>query len=230
MRRSTPPPTARHSPRPRTTPPVAGRWGEAPSVPGVPFTNPSGGHRSCNLVPSRITPTRSARGLFVRHHRHAQQRLRLNGAVPRDAADDNYNAFDPLPPRLTPARSATPTSTTPPAPSCCRSSGCGGSSRPSTSTAPAGCRRGTRERRTTAPITSAASSSPATSARPGPRASSMSRRRSRPSPTRKPSRVPISHGAITPGPYNPNANPPTGYYSLEPRGADDPGDVNYIPT
>src|SRR5262249_3286898 len=27
----------------RTMPPVAGRWGEAPSIPGVPFNNPTGG-------------------------------------------------------------------------------------------------------------------------------------------------------------------------------------------
>jgi hypothetical protein len=79
----------------RTTAPVPGRWGEAQSIPGLPFPNPaaSGGNSSVpayvNVVSSNYTnPVRAGYSLDISDI--------LNG-VPRDAADDNFNAFDPYP-------------------------------------------------------------------------------------------------------------------------------------
>ena len=80
----------------RITPAVAGRWGEPQSVPGYP-------------VPSR--PAYAAGRTYPEPGRSANQpfnnRIRagysmditdlLNG-IPRDAADDNLNSFDPYPP------------------------------------------------------------------------------------------------------------------------------------
>ena len=77
-----------------STPPVAGRWGEAQSVPGYPI--PHRQHcargRTFNLVGRRqLSTTASA---------PATRRTSptWSTASPRDAADDNYNSFDPYPP------------------------------------------------------------------------------------------------------------------------------------
>ena len=81
----------------RTTPPVAGRWGEAASIPGVPFpTRPA-------ALPSTwsraVLQQSGPRRLLVRHHRPAHGLGYANTLFPRDAADDNYNMFDPFPSR-----------------------------------------------------------------------------------------------------------------------------------
>ncbi len=71
----------------RTTPPVPGRWGEAPWIPGTPFTG-SGG-QVLNLVAGVYNnPVRAGYSFGITDL--------LNGA-PRAAADDNYNQFDPFP-------------------------------------------------------------------------------------------------------------------------------------
>ena len=73
----------------RLTPAVAGRWGESQSVPGYPVPNPSAGRRStwsCRRFNNRI---RAGYSIDVTD---------LMNGIPRDAADDNYNSFDPYPP------------------------------------------------------------------------------------------------------------------------------------
>jgi hypothetical protein len=80
----------------RLTLPVGGRWGEAQSVPGVPFPNPNG-NPPLNLVQSTyIDPIRAGYSFDVSD----LFTYSLNNNItpfPRDAADDNYNAFDPFP-------------------------------------------------------------------------------------------------------------------------------------
>ena len=55
-------------------------------------------------------------GLLLRHHRCDQHHVDTGSTsgLPRDAADDNYNAFDPFPAGHTTASSTTPTTTTRP--------------------------------------------------------------------------------------------------------------------
>ena len=56
----------RKSTRARTTPPVGGRWGEAASVPGVPFANPTAGGSPLNLVQSNYNnPVRAGYSLDI---------------------------------------------------------------------------------------------------------------------------------------------------------------------
>jgi hypothetical protein len=85
----------------RTTPPVAGRWGEAPSIPGVPYNNPTGGAPTyLNLVqPNYSNPVRAGYSFDVADM--VTNATYNNVPFPRDAADDNYNAFDVFPTRLT---------------------------------------------------------------------------------------------------------------------------------
>jgi len=83
----------------RITPPVPGRWGEAQSIPGVPFPNP---------LPSPAPAYVSVVGLNwanpVRAGYSEDIGDILNG-LPRDAADDNYNSYDAYPSTITnPAR------------------------------------------------------------------------------------------------------------------------------
>ena len=92
----------------RTTAPVGGRWGEAASIPGVPFANPAGGNGPpLNLVQSSYAnPIRAGYSFDVSDLLtaiSAGNAYDSNGdpIFPRDAADDNYNAFDVFPPRLT---------------------------------------------------------------------------------------------------------------------------------
>jgi len=74
----------------RLTPPVAGRWGEAQSVPGSPAIDPATG-LPINLVgPTYTNRIRAGYSIDISDLR--------NGGIPRDAADDNYNSFDPYPP------------------------------------------------------------------------------------------------------------------------------------
>ena len=107
----------------RTTPPVAGRWGEAASVPGVPFANPNSPALPLQPGRRRTTPTRSAPAIRSTSAT-CSTNLAYNGTatpLPRDAADDNYNAFDVYPrlgrtPRANDGRGRRrSTSTTPPA-------------------------------------------------------------------------------------------------------------------
>ena len=71
----------------RTSPAVPGRWGEAPSIPGVPFTGAGG--QVLNLVASAYNnPVRAGYSFDITD---------LFNGVPRAAADDNNNLFDPYP-------------------------------------------------------------------------------------------------------------------------------------
>ncbi len=71
----------------RLTPAVAGRWGEAQSVPG--YTNPNPPPPLANLVvPTYSNPIRAGYSCGIAGL--------LIGAL-RAAADDNYNQFDPFP-------------------------------------------------------------------------------------------------------------------------------------
>jgi len=80
----------------RVTPPVGGRWGEAQSVPGVPFPN-NNGPQPLNLVQSTyIDPVRAGYSFDV-SDMFTYGLNYGNTPFPRDAADDNYNAFDPFP-------------------------------------------------------------------------------------------------------------------------------------
>ena len=78
----------------RNTPPVAGRWGEAQTIPGAGIPNPAytmgnGKPQFVNVVTSSYTnPARAGYSLDIYDV--------VNG-VPRDAADDNFNSFDPSP-------------------------------------------------------------------------------------------------------------------------------------
>jgi len=73
----------------RMTPTVSGRWCESQSVPGYPVPNPSGG-APFNLVMSNFN-NRIRAGYSI-------DVTDLINGIPRDAADDNYNSFDPYPP------------------------------------------------------------------------------------------------------------------------------------
>jgi hypothetical protein len=73
----------------RITPPVAGRWGEAQSVPGNPTINPNTG-LPFNLVGAAYN--NRVRAGF------SEDPGDLMNGLARDAADDNYNSFDPYPP------------------------------------------------------------------------------------------------------------------------------------
>lgn len=91
----------------RTTAPVGGRWGEASSIAGVPFTNPNNGP-PLNLVQARyVNPPRAGYSFDIADLLNAISNgtagYDANGdpIFPRDAADDNYNAFDMWPPRFT---------------------------------------------------------------------------------------------------------------------------------
>ena len=75
----------------RLTQPVAGRWGEAQSVPGSPAVE-SGDRSADQPSRSKLTITGYAQAISI-----DISDLRLGG-IPRDAADDNYNSFDPYPP------------------------------------------------------------------------------------------------------------------------------------
>ncbi len=79
----------------RKTPPVAGRWGEASSVQGVPFANPYAGPTNPNAPPYvNVVSNRYSNPPRAGYSQDVGDLL--NGA-PRDAADDNFNAFDPFP-------------------------------------------------------------------------------------------------------------------------------------
>jgi hypothetical protein len=73
----------------RTNPPVAGRWGESQSIPGIPYANPSGG-APLNMVTSSGYHNAVRAG-------YSQDIGDALSNTPRDAADDNNNSFDPFP-------------------------------------------------------------------------------------------------------------------------------------
>ena len=73
----------------RLTPPVAGRWGESQSVHGYPIPNPNAA--AVSTWSCRRSTTASAPAT------RWTSPTCING-IPRDAADDNYNSFDPYPP------------------------------------------------------------------------------------------------------------------------------------
>ncbi|MGO9597590.1 MAG: hypothetical protein ACLP7Q_06170 [Isosphaeraceae bacterium] len=75
----------------RVTTPVAGRWGEAQAIPGYPVVaNPSPPPAYFNLVTANYNDlVRAGFSLDPSDY---------NNGTPRDAADDNYNSFDPFPP------------------------------------------------------------------------------------------------------------------------------------
>jgi hypothetical protein len=74
----------------RLSSPVAGRWGESQAVPGTPtIPNPNAPPPFLNLVvPAYNNHIRAGYSIDVTDV--------LNG-IPRDAADDNFNSFDPFP-------------------------------------------------------------------------------------------------------------------------------------
>ncbi|MGO9921897.1 MAG: hypothetical protein ACLQIB_45285 [Isosphaeraceae bacterium] len=82
----------------RTTQPVPGRWGEAQAVPGVPFANPNyvmnptppgPPYQFVDVVrPNYSNPVRAG---------YSMDPTDLLFGTPRDAADDNYNSYDPWP-------------------------------------------------------------------------------------------------------------------------------------
>ena len=76
----------------RSTQPVPGRWGEAQSIPGLPFNNPF----ASATTPAFVNVVGLNWGNPVRAGYSEDFGDVLNG-TPRDAADDNYNSFDPYP-------------------------------------------------------------------------------------------------------------------------------------
>jgi hypothetical protein len=98
----------------RTTQPVAGRWGEAQAIPGVPFVNPSyvvgatAGTAHSYQYTDVVIPSWSVsstapgdtypvmNGNQVRAGYSLDPTDSING-TPRDMADDNYNSYDPWP-------------------------------------------------------------------------------------------------------------------------------------
>src|SRR5262249_6465208 len=98
--RSTPDPNTGTPYVVRTSTPVPGRWGEASSIPGVPFPNPSGVATQPALLgvvtPFYSNPIRGGYSFDVSDYSVAQANYG-DIAFPRDAADDNYNSFDPFP-------------------------------------------------------------------------------------------------------------------------------------
>jgi hypothetical protein len=89
----------------RTTLPVPGRWGEPQSIPGIPFPNPNPNAATATPVQSAIlgvvepfysNPVRAGYSFDVSDYSVAQTTYGDIG-FPRDAADDNYNSFDPFP-------------------------------------------------------------------------------------------------------------------------------------
>ena len=99
----------RQSPGPAATTPVPGRWGEAASIPGVPFTNPRRRQPPLylNLVrlnyanPIRAGYSFDVTDLLTAMSAGTAYDANSHPIFPRDAADDNYNAFDAFPPRIT---------------------------------------------------------------------------------------------------------------------------------
>jgi hypothetical protein len=79
----------------RNTPPVGGRWGEASAIPGVRFTNPAtplppGAPQYFGVVGAFYSDNAPRAGYSL-----DPTDILLGSA--RDAADDNYNSFDPFP-------------------------------------------------------------------------------------------------------------------------------------
>ena len=74
----------------RITTSVTGRWGEPQSVPGYGIVNPNPPPPLLNFVgPNYNNGVRAGYSLDVSD---------IQAQIPRDAADDNYNSFDPYPP------------------------------------------------------------------------------------------------------------------------------------
>ncbi len=87
----------------RLTPPVAGRWGEPGSIPGGTFDSNSPSPPAINnyLNLLQVAYNNPARGGYSYDTSDAISTTFDSGStsgLPRDAADDNYNGFDPFPP------------------------------------------------------------------------------------------------------------------------------------
>ncbi len=80
----------------RNSTPVPGRWGEAQSIPGVEFLNPLYGGATDMTNPHYLGVVTTSYQNPVRAGYSMDIGDILNGQ-PRDAADDNYNSFDPYP-------------------------------------------------------------------------------------------------------------------------------------
>ncbi len=87
----------------RSTPPVPGRWGEAQSIPGAAILNPfnSTTPPPATLGPQYVNVVMSNYSNPVRAGYSNNIKDIMNG-LPPDAADDNYNCFDPFPLRSSP--------------------------------------------------------------------------------------------------------------------------------
>jgi hypothetical protein len=79
----------------RFSQPVPGRWGEAQAVPGLPFLN-TGGTAWINAldIPVAGAPTVYRNPVRAGYSRDIGDTF---SGSPRDAADDNFNSFDPYP-------------------------------------------------------------------------------------------------------------------------------------
>ena len=90
----------------RTNDPVGGRWGEAASVPGVPFANSTAGMPPYNLVQTKyMNPVRAGYSFDItdlfNNLTYSNSSSSTPTPFPRDAADDNFTAFDVYPARTT---------------------------------------------------------------------------------------------------------------------------------
>ena len=86
----------------RLTPPVAGRWGEAGSIPGGLYDSNSPSPPAINnylnlLQVAYNNPVRAGYSYDVSDAISTNFDSGSTTGLPRDAADDNYNAFDPFP-------------------------------------------------------------------------------------------------------------------------------------
>ncbi len=84
----------------RTTSPVPGRWGEAPMIPGVPFATQNATAPAGLVQPFYANPVRAGYSFDMVD---LLNNLTYNPTLypfPREAADDDNNAFDVYPPRL----------------------------------------------------------------------------------------------------------------------------------
>src|SRR5208337_118871 len=87
----------------RITPPVAGRWGEAQSVPGNPVPPPAGTTLADGSILNLVGRAGQPFNNRIRAG-YSEDITDVLNDIPRDAADDNYNSFDPYPPFTVGAR------------------------------------------------------------------------------------------------------------------------------
>jgi large repetitive protein len=90
----------------RTSLPIPGRWGEAQSIPGGPVNNPANPMGMAGSGPAYVNVLGINYGNPVRAGYSINIQDILNG-LPPDAADDNFNTYDPFPLRPLPQGSVT---------------------------------------------------------------------------------------------------------------------------